>query len=82
MKHQAEHIADRLADPTTRLLLRAAGYDVQDWDDTELATLACTARALRSGDRVFVPQAMEQLVSVLVRDNAQSKTAATPLRSR
>jgi hypothetical protein len=82
MKQQADNIADRFADPETRRVLKDAGLNVDDWDDLELATVACTARAMRSGGRIFVPASMEPLVSALVQRQNQTKTAATPLRRR
>lgn len=80
MNQHADHLAERLVDPSIRIRLRAAGLNVDDWDDFELATLAFTVKAVGSGGQVFVPAAMEPLVCALIRGQEAPKTAATPLR--
>ena len=61
------------ADPAVRTTLRNAGVDLSEWTDPQLASVEFTAKALREGERVFVPTSMQPLVDQLMMSRTQSR---------
>ena len=45
--------------------LQEIGIDVSDWTDTQLATATMIARAVREGEKIFLPKAMLPLIESL-----------------
>lgn len=64
---------DSDTNPQIRRMLCAEGYDLQAWSDRQLAAIGHTARAVLSGERVFVSETMRPLVNTVVEKTRAAK---------
>lgn len=67
--------------PDIRSTLRRKGHDLAGWEDNQLAPIEFSARAIRSGEPIFVSDALRSMVEdVLAAMRAGSRRKVTGLR--